>query len=131
MLEGKCIMKRKKNNRIWTGEFKLKVVEDILKNDLSYSQAARKYNFYLKSGTLNDTLPARWTYQYQLYGKERLLQTPKDYREYRARRFPKLTEEDKKDYELRIRHLEMELEYTKKLQALIQKKKEQTKRNTK
>jgi len=124
-------MKRKKNNRIWTGEFKLKVVEDILKNDLSYSQAARKYNFYLKSGTLNDTLPARWTYQYQLYGKERLLQTPKDYREYRAKRFPKLTEEDKKDYELRIRHLEMELEYTKKLQALIQKKKEQTKRNTK
>lgn len=62
---------KKKNKRLWNGEFKLKVAKDILENELSYSQAARKYNLYLTSGSLNDTLPARWVYQYQLYGKER------------------------------------------------------------
>jgi len=62
---------KKKKNRLWSGEFKLKVVLDIIENELSYSQAARKYDMYLSSGTLNDTLPARWVYQYRLYGKER------------------------------------------------------------
>ena len=62
---------RKKKNRLWSGEFKLKVVKDIIENELSYSQAARKYDLYLSSGSLNDTLPARWVYQYRLYGKKR------------------------------------------------------------
>ena len=52
--------RQKKNNRLWSGEFKLKVVLDIIENELSYSQAARKYDMYLSSGSLNDTLPARW-----------------------------------------------------------------------
>lgn len=64
-------MKRRKTTRLWSGQFKLKVVLDIIDNELSFSQAARKYNMYLSSGTLNDTLPARWVYQYRLYGKER------------------------------------------------------------
>lgn len=42
-------MKRKKNSRFRFGEFKQKVVADILRNELSYSQTARKYNFYIKS----------------------------------------------------------------------------------
>ena len=51
---------KKKKNRLWSGAFKLKVVLDIIENELSYSQAARKYDMYLSSGSLNDTLPARW-----------------------------------------------------------------------
>jgi transposase len=70
---------KKKKNRLWSGKFKLKVVLDIIENELSYSQAARKYDMYLSSGSLNDTLPARWVYQYRIYGKERFFQTPKDY----------------------------------------------------
>ena len=57
----------------------MKVVLDIIENELSYSQAARKYDMYLSSGSLNDTLPARWVYQYRLYGKERFFQSPKDF----------------------------------------------------
>ena len=38
---------KKKKNRLWSGEFKLKVVLDIIENELSYSQAARKYDMYL------------------------------------------------------------------------------------
>ena len=53
---------KKKKNRLWSGAFKLKVVLDIIENELSYSQAARKYDMYLSSGSLNDTLPARWVY---------------------------------------------------------------------
>lgn len=37
---------KQKKNRLWSGEFKLKVVIDIIENELSYSQAARKYNMY-------------------------------------------------------------------------------------
>lgn len=122
--------KKKKNTRLWSGEFKLKVVLDIIDNELSFSQAARKYNMYLTSGTLNDTLPARWVYQYRLYGKERFFQTPKDYRKNPARKFPKPSKEVEDNLELKVKHLEMELEYIKKLSALIQKV-EQTSKNTK
>lgn len=111
---------QKKNSRLWTGEFKLKVVSDIIENELSYSQAARKYNLYLTSGSLNDTLPGRWVYQYRLYGQERFFQTPKDYRKNPTRQFHKLSKEAEEKLELKVKHLEMELEYTKKLIALIQ-----------
>ena len=122
--------KKKKTTRLWSGQFKLKVVLDIIDNELSSSQAARKYNMYLSSGTLNDTLPARWVYQYRLYGKERFFQTPKDYRKNPARKFPKPSKEVEDNLELKVKHLEMELEYIKKLNALIQKA-EQISKNTK
>ena len=122
--------KKKKNNRLWSGEFKLKVVKDIIENELSYSQAARKYDLYLTSGSLNDTLPARWVYQYRLYGKERLFQTPKDYRKNKSRQFHKISKEAERNLELKVKHLEMELEYIKKLIALIQSR-DQTKKNIK
>ncbi len=118
---------RKKNNRLWNGDFKLKVVKDIIENELSYSQAARKYDLYLTSGSLNDTLPARWVYQYQLYGKERFFQTPKDYRKNQPRQFHKLSKEAEEKLELKVKHLEMELEYTKKLFALIHSRSQITK----
>ena len=121
---------KKKNNWLWSGEFKLKVVLDIIENELSYSQAARKYDMYLSSGSLNDTLPARWVYQYRLYGKERFFQTLKDYRKNPVRQFHKRSKEVEQDLELKVKHLEMELEYTNKLIALVQKQ-ERTNKNTK
>ena len=85
---------------------------------------------YLSSGSLNDTLPARWVYQYRLYGKERFFQTPNDYRKNPIRKFHTPSKEVEQDLELKVKHLEMELEYTKKLTALIQKQ-ERTNKNTK
>ena len=41
---------KKKNNILWSEEFNLKVVLDIIENELSYSQAAHKYDMYLSSG---------------------------------------------------------------------------------
>ncbi len=67
----------------------------------------------LSSGSLNDTLPARWVYQYRLYGKERFFQTPKDYRKNPSRQFHKPSKEVEQDLELKVKHLEMELEYKK------------------
>src|SRR5690554_885528 len=104
---------KKKKNRLWSGAFKLKVVLDIIENELSYSQAARKYDMYLTSGSLNDTLPARWVYQYRLYGKERFYQTPKDYHRNPVRKFHRPSKEIEQDLELKVKHLEMELEYLK------------------
>ena len=112
-------MNDKKKNRLWSGTFQLKVVSDIIENELSYSQAARKYNQYLRSGSLNDTLPARWVYQYRLYGKERFYQTPKDYRRNPVSKFHTPSKEVEQDLELKVKHLEMELEYTKKLIAKV------------
>ncbi len=102
---------KKKKNRLWSGDFKLKVVLDIIENELSYSQAARKYDMYLSSGSLNDTLPARWVYQYRLYGKERFFQTSKDYLKNPVRQFHKRSKEVEQILELKVKHLEMELEY--------------------
>lgn len=124
-------MKKKSNNRLWTGEFKLKVVLDILENEISYSEAARKYDLYLSSGSLNDTLPARWVYTYKIHGKERFFQTPKDYRVNQPREFTKMTKEVKENLELKVRHLEMELEYTKKLIALVRKNTQPIKKSIK
>jgi transposase len=121
---------KKKKNRLWSGEFMLKVVLDIIENELSYSYAARKYNMYLSSGSLNDTLLARWVYQYRLYGKERFFQTPKVYRKNPVRQFNKPSKEVEQDLELKVKHLEMELDYTKKLIALVQIQ-ERTNKNTK
>ena len=104
---------KKKKNRLWSGDFKLRVVLDIIENELSYSQAARKYDMYLSSGSLNDTLPARWVYQYGLYGKERFFQTRKDYRKNPVRKFHKPSKEVEQSLELKVKHLEMELEYQK------------------
>ena len=78
---------KQKKNRLWSGDFKLKVVLDIIENELSSTQAVRKYNMYLSSATLNDTLSTRWVYQYRLYVKERFFQTPKDYRNNLVRQF--------------------------------------------
>ncbi len=100
---------KKKNIWLWSGEFKLKVVLDIIENGLSYSQAARKYDMYLSSGSLNDTLPARWVYQYRLYRKERFFQTLKDYRRNPVRKFHTPAKEVEQNLELKIKHLEMEL----------------------
>lgn len=116
---------KKKTNRLWSGEFKLKIVLDIIENELSYSQVARKYDMYLSSGSL-----ARWVYQYRLYGKERFFQTPKDYRRNPVRKFHTPSKEVEQDLELKVKHLEMELEYTKKLIALVQKQ-ERINKNTK
>ncbi len=85
---------------------------------------------YLSSGSLNDTLPARWVYQYRLYGKERFFQTPKDYRKNPVRKVHTPSKEVEQDLELKVKHLEMELKYTKKLIALVQKQ-ERTNKNTK
>jgi transposase len=85
---------------------------------------------YLSSGSLNDTLPARWVYQYRLYRKERFFQTLKDYRKNPVRQFHKPSKEVEQDLELKVKHLEMELEYTKKLIALVQKQ-ERTNKNNK
>ena len=82
---------------------------------------------YLSSGSLNDTLPARWVYQYRLYGKERFFQTPKDYRKNPVRQFYKPSKEIEQSLELKVKHLEMELGYTKKLIALVKNRNEQTK----
>ena len=57
-------------------------------------------------------------------------QTPKDYRKNPARKFPKPSKEVEDNLELKVKHLEMELEYIKKLNALIQKA-EQISKNTK
>ena len=82
---------------------------------------------YLTSGSLNDTLPARWVYQYRLYGKERFFQTPKDYRKNPIRKFHTPSKEVEQNLELKVKHLEMELGYTKKLIALVKNRNEQTK----
>ena len=52
---------------------------------------------------------------------ERFFQTPKDYRKNPVRNFHKPSKEVEESLELKVKHLEMELEYTKKLIAKVSK----------
>ena len=56
----------------------IKSVIDIIENELSYSQVACKYDMYLTSGSLNDTLRTRRVHEYKPYGRVLSFQIPKD-----------------------------------------------------
>ena len=66
--DGLC---RKRNNTIYTSEFKLAVVESYLTSELSYQQIAFQY------GLNNPPLIARWKSEFMKYGANAFVERPK------------------------------------------------------
>ncbi|MDP4109345.1 MAG: helix-turn-helix domain-containing protein [Bacillota bacterium] len=101
----------------YSGEFKQKVVEDIRKNRLSYREATRKY------GITDKMAIQRWERIYLEEGPEGL------YIERRGRacaaggtqkgRPPKLDKKVEEDLIAENQRLKAEIDYLKKLQALV------------
>ncbi len=107
------MVKRKR----YTGEIKQMVIEDIRDNNFSYAAAQRKYN-------IADSVLIRWDRIYLEEGVEGL------YKQHCGRKKDSKSKELKKqsnnqtkeDLLVENQKLRMEIEYLKKLNALIQKK---------
>lgn len=109
----------KRENRKYTGEFKQQVAEDIIKNGLSYHEAARKYE-------IERSVLRKWERIYREEGVEGL------YVERRGRsskanspnigRPKKLGKKVEEDLLEEVQRLRMENEYLKKLNALVRQK---------
>lgn len=110
-------MTRGKPNKRYTGEFKQRVVEDVIKNKLSYIEAARKH------GVTNETQVKRWERSYLTEGVQALYEDGRGRtkggsgnRTVHPRKFPKEVEEDLLK---EVQRLRAENDYLKKLNALV------------
>ena len=104
-------------NQKYTGEFKQKVVEDVIQNKLSQREAATKY------GIANKTQVLRWERLYLTEGAEALYIERRGRstgsagaRKGRSPKFPKQVEED---LLAEVQRLRAENDYLKKMNALV------------
>jgi len=104
-------------NKKYTGEFKQRVVEDVIENKLSQREAATKY------GITNKTQVAMWERIYLTEGAEGLYidrrgrsKASGGLRNGRPPKFPKQVEED---LLAEVQRLRAENDYLKKLNALV------------
>ena len=104
-------MPKGKPNKRYTPEFKIKVVETMHNEELSYREAARQFEI------TNHNMVAKWERIYIEEGKEGL------YIERRGRkstgRPPKLKKEVEEDLIAEVQRLRAENAYLKKLNALV------------
>ena len=104
----------------FSGEFKQRVVEDVLKNHISYNEAMRKYGIKGK-GKIQ-----QWERVYLTEGAEMLYVDRRGLKSTgRPVTLPKQVEEDLLSENQRLR---MEIDYLKKLNALVSKEEQQNKK---
>ena len=117
-------MKRKKEwNTKYSPEFKISVILDMREHRLGYRETARKYKLTVTSETSAATMVQRWERIYLEEGAEGLM------KERRGRacktsgtrkgRPPKLDKKVEEDLIAENQRLRMEIEYLKKLSALV------------
>ena len=115
--------KTERKNKIYSPEFKIRVIMDMRENDLGYCETARKYNIAdPKLGGAVHTIQ-RWERIFLEEGAEGLM------KERRGRackasgtrkgRPPKLDRKVEEDLIAENQRLRMEIEYLKKLSALV------------
>lgn len=111
-----------KKQRSYTGQFKQMVVEDMRKNNLSYREAAAKHNI-----GIHYTL-SKWERTYLESGLEGLCEDRRGKASgTRKGRHPKLDKQVEEDLISENQRLRAEVDYLKKLNALVQKREQQRK----
>ena len=115
-----------RKNRSYSAEFKISVIMDMREHRLGYRETARKYNLG-KSGSIVTTIQ-RWERIFLEEGAEGLM------KERRSRacaasgtkkgRPPKLDSKVEEDLIAENQRLRMEIEYLKKLDALVREREE-------
>ena len=115
-----------RKNKVYSAEFKIGVIMDMREHHLGYCETARKYNLVIQSETAAASMLHRWERIYLEEGAEGLM------KERRGRacaasgtrkgRPPKLDKKVEEDLIAENQRLRMEIEYLKKLDALVQKR---------
>ena len=116
----------------YSAEFKIGVIIDVREHRLGYREAARKYDLVKQSESSAATMIHRWERIYLEEGAEGLM------KERRGRacsssgtrkgRPPKLDKKVEEDLIAENQRLRMEIEYLKKLDALVQKRLQEEKK---
>ena len=131
----RCIFfmgKTGKKNKVYSAEFKIGVIMDMREHHLGYRETARKYDLVRQSETAAASMLHRWERIYLEEGAEGLM------KERRGRacstsgtrkgRPPKLDKKVEEDLIAENQRLRMEIEYLKKLDALVQKRLQEEKK---
>ena len=118
--------------RKYSTDFKISVIMDMRKHRLGYRETARKYDLVRQSETAAASMLHRWERIYLEEGAEGLM------KERRGRackesgtrkgRPPKLDKQVEEDLIAENQRLRMEIEYLKKLDALVQKRLQEEKK---
>ena len=121
-----------RKNKTYSAEFKISVIMDMRENRLGYRETARKYDLVRQSETSAASMLHRWERIYLEEGAEGLM------KERRGRacstsgtrkgRPPKLDKKVEEDLIAENQRLRMEIEYLKKLDALVQKRLQEEKK---
>jgi len=106
--------------QIFSGEFKRKVIEDMHNNGLSYRETAKKY------GLPNHEPVRKWERIYRIEGAEGLYV---DRRGCKSNGRPtEMTKQAEEDLIAENQRLRMEIDYLKKLNALVSKEEQQNRK---
>ena len=121
-----------RKNKIYSAEFKIGVIMDMREHHLGYRETARKYDLVRQSEAAAASMLHRWERIYLEEGAEGLM------KERRGRacstsgtrkgRPPKLDKKVEEDLIAENQRLRMEIEYLKKLDALVQKRLQEEKK---
>ena len=121
-----------RKNKTYSAEFKISVIMDMRENRLGYRETARKYDLVRQSESSAASILHRWERIYLEEGAEGLM------KERRGRvcsssgtrkgRPPKLDKKVEEDLIAENQRLRMEIEYLKKLDALVQKRLQEEKK---
>lgn len=123
-----------RTNKRYEPEFKIKVVEDMRKNQLGYSETARKYNLYkLVNGYQYPAhnILQRWERQYLEKGKDSFFIETRGRARLGKGSKPKLNKKGEEDLIAENQRLRMENEFLKKLKALVIEREQKEKKSHK
>ena len=121
-----------RKNKVYSAEFKIGVIMDMREHRLGFRETARKYELTVTSEASAANMVQRWERIYLEEGAEGLM------KERRGRtcstsgtrkgRPPKLDKKVEEDLIAENQRLRMEIEYLKKLDALVQKRLQEEKK---
>ena len=116
----------KRKNKVYSAEFKIGVIMDMREHRLGYRETARKYDLVRQSETAAASMLHRWERIYLEEGAEGLMKERRGSAcsagGTRKGRPPKLDKKIEEDLIAENQRLRMEIEYLKKLDALVQKR---------
>ena len=121
-----------RKNKVYSAEFKIGVIMNMREHHLGYRETARKYDLVRQSETAAASMLHRWERIYLEEGAEGLMKERRgracSTSRTRKGRPPKLDKKVEEDLIAENQRLRMEIEYLKKLDALVQKRLQEEKK---